>query len=332
MLKVVAFLLVLLAGLTGKSKSAPPCIDPISTVDWQFFIDALEFKGVCVCTSSGRLKVGVKIQLAEPIAFIETPNKAWDFKCVGSTRSKFSIMKKDGTNQGKYGQKNNVHYIKYPVFYVLNVAFDNLCTTQESWDIIPTGLSEINPLLWDDDLSIMVQPHKLLFSNPVAQAVCLADCVATSIGSLAGVGTAELVTNSLFWCAGCWGAIAPDTTTVKHTQDRNVTSGLVATRLIDMMHMFLQMKMYKEVSGMGWAGKFSGFPVPTDVSCQPMFFPIIVKSQYWMNLAYPVSWDAIPIGDFPLKWAWFKTIPSKEDGTVWALWRIRTCCVGFQFP
>jgi len=63
----------------------------------------------------------------------------------------------------------------------------------------------------------------------------------------------------------------------------------------------------------------------------PKAFPRIVKSQYWLNLAYPVSWDAVPIGDFPPKWSWFKKSPGNED-FVWAVWRIRDCCLGFQFP
>ena len=116
---------ILIAIITSFSISfgaTPPCLNPISTVDWSFFADTLEFKGVCTCSSSGKIKIGIKLQLAEPIAFIETPNKAWDFICFGSTRSKYSVQKKDGTNLGSKGAKTNVHYIKYPVFGVLNIT------------------------------------------------------------------------------------------------------------------------------------------------------------------------------------------------------------------
>jgi len=324
--------LVILLISFGISKAAtPPCFNPISTVDWTFFVDALEWKGVCTCSTSGTVKVGMKLQIAEPIAFIEVPNKAWDFLCFGSTRSKMSIQMKDGTNQGKKGSKTNVHYIKYPVFGVLNIAFDNLCTTHDtSFDIIPSGLSEINIFLWDDEISILAQPWKLLLANPIAQALCLADCIASSVVPASNVGLGETVRNNLFWCAGCWGAIQPDSTTTRG-KDSVVESALKATRLIDHMHETLQLKVYKETSALSWAGAFANYAQPSDVACLPKFFPIIVKSQYWLNLSYPVSWNAIPIGDFPPKWSWFKKYPGKEEN-IWAVWRIRNCCLGFQFP
>lgn len=311
--------------------ATPPCINPISTVDWSFFADTLEFKGVCSCATETGIKVGVKLQLAEPIAFIEVPDKAWDFLCFGSTRSKYSIQNKDGTNQGKHGSKTNMHYIKYPVFGVLNITFDNLCTTHDTeFDILPTGLSEINPLLWDDELSVMTQPWKLLFANPLAQTLCLADCITSSIMPASNVNFGETVRNNLFWCAGCWGTIMPDTTTT-NGKESIVESAVKAVRLIDQMHETLQLKLYKEVPTLSWAAVFSNWGQPTDVACVPKFFPIIVKSQYWLNLAYPVAWDAVPIGDFPPKWAWFKKYPTKEEN-IFAVWRIRTCCLGFQFP
>ena len=325
-------LMTLISSFSISLAATPPCINPISTVDWSFFADTIEFKGNCVCSTSGAIKVGVKLQLAEPIAFIETPNKAWDFICFGSTRDKFSVQKKDGTNLGKKGAKTNAHYIKYPVFGVLNITFDNLCTMHDlEFDIIPTGLSEINPLLWDDELAMIAQPWILLFANPIAQVLCLADCVSSSVVFPSNVDTFETVRNGLFYCAGCWGAIQPNTTTTRG-KDSVVESALTAVKLIDLLHESLQLKVYKEVSGLGWASNFSsGFPIPSDVACQPKFFPVIVKSQYWLNLSYPVAWDAIPIGDFPPKWSWFKKYPSKEEN-IWTIWRIRNCCLGFQFP
>lgn len=333
--RIKAFILSLLLLFSAGYSATPPCINPISTVDWSFFVDAFEFKGTCTCSTSGTLKVGVKLQLAEPIAFIETPQKAWDFLCLGSTRSKFSLQKKDGNNIGREssdGAKTNAHYIKYPVFAVLNIVMDNLCVTRaESFDLIPTGLSEINPLIWDDELSILIQPWKLLLATPVTQVLCLADCIASTSVTAGNVGFMESVRNNLFWCAGCWGTITPDTTTTSGGADTVVESALTATKLIDILHETLQLKVFKETSNLSWAGAFSNWGTPSDVACNPKFFPIIVKSQYWLNLSYPVAWDAVPIGKFAPLWSWFKKYPTKEEN-VFTLWRIRTCCLGFQFP
>ena len=330
-MEVKKLILILLISFGISKGATPPCINPISTVDWSFFADALEFKGVCTCATDAGVKVGVKLQMAEPIAFIEVPQKAWDFLCFGSTRSKFSLQKKDGNNLGNKVSKTNVHYIKYPVFGVLNIAFDNLCTTHDKeFDIIPTGLSEINLLLWDDELAALSQPWKLLFANPIAQIICLADCIASSIIPSSNPGLGETVRNNLFWCAGCWGTIMPDTTT-SNGKLSITESALKAVKVIDLLHESLQLKVYKEVPTLSWALAFSSWGQPDNVACVPKFFPIIVKSQYWLNLSYPVSWDAVPIGDFPPKWSWFKKYPSKEEN-VFTLWRIRTCCLGFQYP
>jgi len=333
MLKRIVSIILISFGISYGA--TPPCFNPISTIDWSFFVDALEFKGVCSCSTSGSVKVGIKMQVAEPIAFIETPNKAWNFLCFGGTRSNASVDKKDGTNLGSKGAKTNVHYIKYPVFAVLNIAMDYLCVEKknlwsDSFDIIPTGLSEVNPLIWDDELSILTQPWKLLLASPPAQVLCLADCIASSTVSSSDVSRAESIRNSLFWCGGCWGAIAPDTTTTRG-KDSIVESALTATKIIDVLHQSLQLKVFKETSGLDWAGSIANYELPTDVACMPKFFPVIVKSQYWLNLSYPVAWDAIPIGDFAPKWAWFKKYPGKEEN-IWTIWRVRTCCMGFQVP
>jgi len=334
------FLILLLILIDAAFAGTPPCINPISTIDWSFFVDVLEFRGVCTCSSPGKIKIGLKWRVAEPIAFVETPRKAWEFPCFGIKKKKTEVSKKDGYTNGVQGAKTNIHYIKYPVFAVLNLAMDNLCVMKRGEkdeagnivsgiDILPTGFSEINPLVWDDYLSVLVEPEKLLFANPTAQVSCLADCVASSSAG-ENLDSSESVRNSLFWCAGCWGAIYPDTTST-YGQDDIVESALEVVRILDMLHSSFQLFDYKEVSGLEWASRFANAAVPSDVACVPKAFPRIVKSQYWLNLAYPVSWDAVPIGDFPPKWSWFKKSPGNED-FVWAVWRIRDCCLGFQFP
>lgn len=323
---IYTFLILLIA--IGIGRSNPPCIDPISTVDWSFFVDTLELKGVCSCSTSGRIKVGLHFQVAEPIAFVEVPRRAWDFPCLGYKRGN-SVQRKDGTNKGDLS-KVNVHYIKYPVFGVLNIVFDHLCTSKfTEFDFVPTGFSELNPLIWDDELAVLVQPWKLIFATPLAQMTCLADCVASS--SVTDVSSNETLRNAMFWCAGCWGAIFPDTTTT-YGQNAVLESALIVTRILDIMHESAQLLLYKEVSGLSFIGNVRNIPLPSlDVKCQPVYFPSIVKSQYWLQLAYPVSEEAVPIGKFGIPWVFYRQVPSQED-FVWAVWRIRDCCVGFQFP
>jgi len=322
--------IVTLLALIGTSLAGnPPCLDPISTVDWSLFVDKLELKGTCKCSTSGSIKVGLKWQLAEPIAFVEVPYRAWEFRCFGYRRSGFTLSKNDSLPTGDSGGKTNVHYIKYPVFGVLNITFDYLCTDSKttSFDFLPSGMSEINPLIWDDELSILVQPWKLLMASPIGQIACLADCAATSVAP----DSTEGLRNALFWCAGCWGTIAPDTTTT-FGNNQLVESALTAVKILDVLHESLQLWVFKDVSGLNVISNIRNVAVSGfDPACQPFPFPVIVKSQYWMNLAYPSPGDAMPIGDWGLKWALMKSRPGEEN-FVWVVWRIRDCCVGFQFP
>lgn len=329
-----------LSAVASLYADTPPCINPISTVDWVFYADALQFKGVCNCVRDGHIKIGLKWQVAEPFAFVEVVRKAWEFKCLGQSTSKAEVSKQDGNNKSKRGANPNVHYIKYPVFAVLNLAMDNLCVTKkgekddfdkvvDGLDFIPNGFSEINPLLKDDFLANLAQPYKILTATPPAQIACLGSCAASSMPASA-IEYMEPLRNSLYWCAGCWGALGVNTTSVSG-KDPVVESGLIAARMIDMLHYDLQLNVYKEIDGLNWASSMSNFGVPSDVKCSPKKFPVIPISQYWMQLAYPVVRDAVPLGDFPPKWSWFAQHSGGED-FVWAIWRIRTCCVGFQFP
>ena len=86
MKRLLGLLLVTVFFAVAKA-GTPPCINPISTIDWSFFVDALEFEGVCTCSTPGQIKIGLKWRVAEPIAFVETPRKAWEFPCFGIKKS-----------------------------------------------------------------------------------------------------------------------------------------------------------------------------------------------------------------------------------------------------
>ncbi|GER94905.1 hypothetical protein A45J_2671 [hot springs metagenome] len=78
------------------------------------------------------------------------------------------------------------------------------------FDIAPP--SELDPRQNDDQLSLLFQPEKLLYANPIAQAICFADCVSASTWK---------PINALNWCAGCWGTIGTVVTnSLAMTRDR----------------------------------------------------------------------------------------------------------------
>jgi conjugal transfer pilus assembly protein TraU len=297
-----------------------PCINPLPAIDWDFFYDHLEMKAdPCVCTTNGSVKVGLKWTVPEPIAFIEVVRKPYSYPCVGMDMS--DTLKKYGTNYSDDGTKRNVHYIKYPAFGIMSLVMDYLCvdkTTQ--FDIAPP--SELDPRQNDDELSILFQPDKLLFANPVAQAICFADCISSSI---------EKPLNPLYWCAGCWGSLGTVSTVTPGTNPV-VESALLAARQIDLLHADLQLWKYSDAPSLDYIAQVANIGAVVDTTCSPQIFPRIIKSQYWLNMAYPMVGDAIPIGDFGLKWSFFKQSPGKGEDFIWTVWRVRNCCIGYQYP
>lgn len=314
----VAALLCLLTEPTVVSAEERPCLNPFSTVDWSFFADKLELKGVCTCDTTTGIKIGLKWTVAEPISFVEVVRKGHEYPCIGLKMS--DSLKMSGTNYSDQGIKKNVHYIKYPVFGVLNIVLDYLCVDKNrNFDIAPP--SELDPRQNDDQLSNLFQPEKALYANPMAQAICFYDCIAAS--------TSEPV-NYLHWCAGCWGTLGTVATNAPGA-DPVIESALLVTKQIDLMHADLQLWKFSDPQGLEYVSQASGAGGVSNTACEPRVFPRIVKTQYFLNLSYPTTGKAIPIGDFGIKWSFFKQYPGGED-FIWTVWRVRNCCTGFQFP
>lgn len=313
---IVLFLLLIPSVLLAENR---PCLNPFSTVDWKFYFDRLKLKGTCACATENKVKIGLKWTVPEPIGFVETVRQSYHYPCMGATISK--TLKMSGTNYSKQGTKKNVHYIKYPVFGVLSLNFDYLCTDKYTqFDIAPP--SELDPRQNDDGLAILFQPDKLLYANPIAQAICFADCVSATAGQ---------PINALYWCAGCWGTIGSLTTTTRG-DDPVVESALLTAKQLDLMHADFQLWKYSDAPDLDYVAQASRAGAVVDTKCSPRVFPRIIKTQYYLNLAYPVSWKAIPIGDFGLLWSFFKQYPGNGEDFIWTVWRIRNCCAGFQFP
>lgn len=321
---IIFFLLIFLIIKSPAFAGSRPCLDPISTVDWGFFFDEFEISDdadlgpFCICKSNEGIKVGLKFHIAEPIGFIEVVNKAYDFPCFGFNLK--NTVKMSGTSMDITGTKRNIHYIKYPVFAMLNIILDYLCIEKNrDFDLLPP--SELDPRQNNPVLAMLFQPDKLIFANPAALALSITDCVSSSAGH---------PMNALYGYAGCWGALG-EVTPVSDGTDPVSESALLAAKEIDLLHSDFQLWKYSDAQGLETVAKLSGGKV-LDSVCEPTPFPRIIKSQYRLNLSYPAPTDAVVIGETPLKgWPFFKQYPGKET-FVWTVWRIRDCCAGFQLP
>jgi conjugal transfer pilus assembly protein TraU len=307
---LIAFQLFLTNTSSVYSAGCVPIFNPITNVDWSMFVREFRFLGICAC-GDPIPRVGFKIRYAEPIGLIETSQKPFFFPSLNLNLGVFSGLYKVGNQLGGSGSTVNTHFLWYPVFWVLNILSDVLCMQVDPTAIDFGYLSEVDPTWTFDELNHYLQPEKLLYSNPIAQAVCLADCAASTL---------QRPLNGLYWCAGCWGGIYPDTGNVQEQKGDDVTgANLIATRFIDKAH----------TAFMFWAtspGEAVGAEEIPDSICQPVPFPRIIKSQYWLQPACPVIRFGYALGTISALTSSFAKAPGFED-YVFVLWRKRICCL-----
>ena len=311
-----------------------PCLNPFSTIDWSFFFDDLIIGNygdgsgnpVCACTGKealggGEPFVGVKMRITEPIGFAELTDVPYYFPCFQKKSSSIVKQKKRGFSNGRATNENvseinyrNGHFITYPVFAVLNLFLDQACISMGTIDL--PFLGELEPEWFDDFLANMLHPENIMVSNPVAQMACLADCAAS---------TMKHPLEQMTWCRGCWETQKNETGRAEGSQEI-VDSAYMATNIIDWMHMSYRMTQ-------GIPVPFSHLPLvdgktgsASDIACgKRAYFPKIIKSQYFLQPAYPVSTGPISIGMTPIVWSNFKQVPTYSD-RIFAIWKRKACC------
>ena len=108
-------------------------------------------------------------------------------------------------------------------------------------------------------------------------------------------------------------------------------SALLAAKELDLLHAGFQLWKFSDAPDLDYVAQAAQAGSVSDTMCSPKIFPRLIKTQYYLNLAYPTVGKAIPIGNFGIKWSFFKQYPGGED-FIWTVWRVRNCCAGFQFP
>lgn len=141
-------------------------------------------------------------------------------------------------------------------------------------------------------------------SSKVAYSACIADCVQASIG---------LSYDHMYWCAGCQGCLYPFTGTTAHHNGGVGTSQLIVSKFIARQHRGLMLWGY--IGKEGLCGKY------------PM--PIIKKSQYRLQMTYPIAEtrSCRRIGESEITWQAGREFPVKGEDFGYLIWRKRDCCM-----
>lgn len=263
---------------------------------------------ICICKDGLIPRIGITIGYWEPARLVDVTRYPYCFVNLGGTLIDMGGSMGTGTvssdEVGKNDSTYQVHWYVYPLIYWLNLITDAICVEKGNFDL--AYVTELDPTWNDDELAFILNPEAVLFSNPIAQAACAADCVAA---------TAHLPIDSLFWCAGCQGSMYPLT---GHVQDDE--SGVQASLLLTERMTF---KMHRE--GLLW-GSYGGRAL-----CHEYPMPIMDKSMYRAQMVYPIPTTTSPGGCNPYGkssalWESGHQYPVKGEDFGYLVWRKRNCC------
>jgi conjugal transfer pilus assembly protein TraU len=269
----------------------------------------IDKKAICFCKGTPP-KVGIPISFWEPARLVDVTRHAYTLVGLGGIKVGKESVKNRGTvgilDQGpSQNSFYHVHWYMYPILSWLGFLTDFECI--ETGDIDIGYMSELDPLWGDDQLSLVINAESALFSNPITQSACIADC---------GSSTVNKPLDNLFWCAGCMGSLYPFTGTVAHHEGALPASYLILHRAIAKLHRELAIKVHAK-------GNY----------CQKSFEPLIQKSVYKSQLVYPVSLPLCSsLGASNLKWGNGASFPYQGEDFVYLLWIRRQCCLDAVKP
>lgn len=263
-------------------------------------------KHICQCSGTPP-RVGIPLTFWEPLHLVDVTRKAYQLVGIGGVFvGKESVKNRGAVSVVGDGPSQvsvyHVHWYNFPIFSLLKLFTDFICI--EKGDFSLPYLSELDPLWYDDNLAMIMNPEAALFSSPLAQASCIADCTAASVNK---------PLDELFWCAGCEGSLFPFTGTVAHHLGPIQASYLLVQRLIAKLHRSYLLKGYEKKE-----------------FCEAQYLPIMKKTLYKTHLVYPVpqtSGQCHALGKSDLLWGTGKSFPIKGEDFVYLIWSKKQCCL-----
>lgn len=330
--KISLVLLLLLAGNVHAACSAR-LYNPITDTNWEFALP-IKIVGVAlggggqppaidsmppICNCPSRippfpLVPGLGATYWEPRYMLEVAQEPGCLVSLGFeiplNALGFQAGSRSTGGTGDLGNRPFIHFYSYPLFEMMGQMFDMACS---SYDGVP-GLgdmyfSEVDPVWNLDALAILQAPETTLFANPIAQAACAVDSVASTVW---------YPLDYMFWCSGSWGGIYPFSGNLASSQSDQQANALAATKFI----------AQQSRRGLMWN------TVGPSAMCtaHPLFF--MSKGAYRFNQVVPIPYTGSPVhtGESELTWGYTGgsggpvNLPDNQDAG-YMLWQGRQCCL-----
>jgi len=272
---------------------------------------AAKNKVVCTC----KKKIGFGFSMWEPARLVEVVRRPYCFPLFGGkiidpgagkigVDGMFMGGRSSDSNDNDSSDKvfYNYHYFAFPLAIILDLFSG--CNPDGFADFDLMYISELDPTWNDDELAFFTNPEVVLVANPVAQAACIADAVASTAGH---------PLQFMFWCAGSWGGLYPFTGNILTNGSPPRDSSLIVARALAALH-----RRALAWKTMGDAARCSGY-----------IYPSLVKTQYKFEQMFPLAeaksnhW----IGQSSFKWGEWRNIPGAGEDFVHMVWRWIDCCV-----
>lgn len=263
---------------------------------------------ICRCPAPPPIftRIGITSGFWEPIRLVDVTKKPFCFVNLGGMEIDLGFELGHGQSPHGRGKSDtsswHVHWYIYPAIYWMELIADFGCVEPGSFDI--AYITEIDPLWQDDILTFILNPEAILFSNPIAQAACAADCIKSTVSTPFDL---------LFWCAGCQGSMYPLNGRVS-AHIGGVQSSLLAVQK-------MAYKLHRELLAWGTSGTTSA------QLCSSYPMPIMKKSQYRTQLVNPVPSDCYPFGRTTTIYESGKEVPVQGEDFGYLIWRKKNCCV-----
>jgi conjugal transfer pilus assembly protein TraU len=262
---------------------------------------------ICVCPSHvlGIPVPGIMVTFHEPLYVEEIVRDPGCLSSIGSVKvlHGYDMERSELKEDLNSGSRWQIHWYEYPVFSVLDLFKDFVCTNTSGFSL--AYMTEFDPTWQNDEWGAVFAPEAALFANPIAQSACALD---------AGAASLFHPIDALFWCAGSWGSVYPLTGNTNAAVGRIQSANLAGA------------KMIARLSRMGLLWDTVG---PQAV-CSSVPMPIWIKSEFSIDPVYPVvsTHHGLAIGEAPAvsEYTPVESLPAYENINQ-VIFQEQQCCI-----